>query len=105
MNTRLGIIGGMSILGTTGIVVPYSCSSWIYSIRRRIDVACAAGLDISPRRPVATSEQAMHRRLADSERQAGAGYRSDPLARGNADTRAWHRPRDVGDDECADGSR
>jgi cobalt-precorrin-5B (C1)-methyltransferase len=45
MNARLGIVGaGLSILGTTGIVVPYSCSSWIHSIRRGIDVARAAGL-------------------------------------------------------------
>jgi cobalt-precorrin-5B (C1)-methyltransferase len=44
LNARLGIIGGLSILGTTGIVVPYSCSSWIYSIRSGIDVARAAGL-------------------------------------------------------------
>jgi cobalt-precorrin-5B (C1)-methyltransferase len=44
LNHRLGIIGGLSILGTTGIVVPYSCSAWIHSIYRGIDVARAAGL-------------------------------------------------------------
>jgi cobalt-precorrin-5B (C1)-methyltransferase len=42
-NPRLGILGGLSILGTTGIVVPYSCSAWIDSIRRSVDVARAAG--------------------------------------------------------------
>jgi cobalt-precorrin-5B (C1)-methyltransferase len=44
MNGRLGIVGGLSILGTTGIVVPYSCASWIASIHSGIDVARAAGL-------------------------------------------------------------
>ncbi|TNE37395.1 MAG: cobalt-precorrin-5B (C(1))-methyltransferase [Alphaproteobacteria bacterium] len=43
MNGRLGILGGLSILGTTGIVVPYSCASWIASIHRGVDVARAAG--------------------------------------------------------------
>jgi cobalt-precorrin-5B (C1)-methyltransferase len=42
-NPRLGILGGLSILGTTGVVVPYSCSAWIESIRSGIDVAIAMG--------------------------------------------------------------
>jgi len=45
LNPRLGIVGGLSILGTTGIVIPFSCSAWIHSIHRGIDVARAMGLD------------------------------------------------------------
>ena len=44
-NPRLGIVGGLSILGTTGIVIPFSCSAWIHSIHRGIDVARAAGVN------------------------------------------------------------
>ncbi len=43
MNGRLGIVGGLSVLGTSGIVKPYSCAAWIASIRQGIDVAAAAG--------------------------------------------------------------
>nr|WP_298797923.1 cobalt-precorrin-5B (C(1))-methyltransferase [uncultured Acetobacter sp.] len=44
LNSRLGITGGLSVLGTTGIVVPFSCAAWIDSIHRGIDVARAEGL-------------------------------------------------------------
>jgi len=42
-NPRLGILGGLSVLGTTGIVHPFSCAAWIHSIHRGIDVARAEG--------------------------------------------------------------
>lgn len=43
-NPRLGIVGGLSVLGTTGIVRPFSCAAWIASIHRGIDVSIADGL-------------------------------------------------------------
>src|SRR5579883_1054094 len=44
-NPRLGILGGISILGTSGIVVPYSTASFAASIRQSIEVTRAMGDD------------------------------------------------------------
>ncbi len=62
MNGRLGIIGGLSVLGTTGIVIPFSCAAWIDSIRRGIDVARATGLTHVAAATGRTSELAVQQR-------------------------------------------
>jgi cobalt-precorrin-5B (C1)-methyltransferase len=59
LNGRLGIVGGLSILGTTGIVTPFSCAAWISSIHRGIDVARALGLETVAGATGSTSEAAV----------------------------------------------
>ena len=69
LNARLGIVGGLSVLGTTGIVVPYSCAAWIDSIHRGVDVARACGLAHVVGSTGSTSEAAA-RRLHDLPEEA-----------------------------------
>lgn len=42
-NARIGIIGGLSIIGTSGVVMPFSNEAFLESIRREFDVAIATG--------------------------------------------------------------
>ncbi|MBS7659795.1 cobalt-precorrin-5B (C(1))-methyltransferase, partial [Candidatus Bathyarchaeota archaeon] len=44
-NPKLGIIGGISILGTTGVVKPYSIKAYRLSLIPQIDIAIASGYD------------------------------------------------------------
>ncbi|MEJ2443925.1 MAG: cobalt-precorrin-5B (C(1))-methyltransferase [Exilibacterium sp.] len=67
MNPRLGIVGGLSILGTTGIVRPFSCAAYIASIHQGIDVARANGIAHIAATTGSSSEAAIrrHYRLSD----------------------------------------
>jgi cobalt-precorrin-5B (C1)-methyltransferase len=68
-NPRLGILGGLSILGTTGIVRPFSCSAMRESLRCAFDVAAAAGIRAPVFVPGHIGERAAraHFRVADEQ--------------------------------------
>lgn len=63
LNKRLGIIGGLSVLGTTGIVRPVSAKAWTDTIDASMKVARAAGLNEVILSTGRTSESAVEKRL------------------------------------------
>ncbi len=67
LNERLGIIGGLSILGTTGVVKPISTKAWTDTIDCSIDVALASGAETVILSTGRTSEVAAQRFLAHHE--------------------------------------
>ena len=63
LNERLGIIGGISILGTTGIVRPVSTEAWTATIQSSMSVADANGVEEIILSTGRTSEKCVERRL------------------------------------------
>jgi cobalt-precorrin-5B (C1)-methyltransferase len=59
LNKRLGIIGGLSILGTTGIVRPVSAEAWTATISTSMNVASELGISEIVLSTGRTSEKAV----------------------------------------------
>ena len=64
-NARLGILGGISILGTTGVVRPFSTESWRASVLQAVDVMAAQGLPTLVLATGGRTEKAAMRLLPD----------------------------------------
>jgi cobalt-precorrin-5B (C1)-methyltransferase len=64
-NARLGILGGISILGTTGIVRPFSTASWRASVVQAVDVMAAQGVPTLVLATGGRTEKAAQRLLPD----------------------------------------
>jgi len=71
LNARLGIVGGLSILGTTGIVHPISAQAWTDTIDTAIDVALACGCETVVLSTGRTSEVVAQKHLGSGDWGAG----------------------------------
>lgn len=66
-NGRLGIVGGISILGTTGIVRPFSTAAWAASVVQAVDVMAAQNIDTFVLSTGGLTERAAMRLLPELE--------------------------------------
>lgn len=73
LNARLGIVGGLSILGTTGIVKPISAKAWTDTIDAALDVALACGSKTVVLSTGRTSELAAQKYLGTGDQEPGIG--------------------------------
>jgi cobalt-precorrin-5B (C1)-methyltransferase len=71
LNARLGIMGGLSILGTTGIVTPISAQAWTDTIDSALDVALACGSTTVVCSTGRTSELVAQKMLGTGDRGSG----------------------------------
>ena len=74
LNERVGILNGLSILGTSGIVKPYSAASYIASIEQGVDVAVANDISELVINSGARSEKYLKTLFADLPEQAFIHY-------------------------------
>ena len=68
-NERLGIVGGLSVLGTSGRVVPKSQDAWLRSLLPQVDVALADGRDTVYLTPGGFGERAAREQFGAAETQ------------------------------------
>lgn len=73
-NPKLGITGGISIIGTSGIVRPFSSEAFVDAIRREMEVACAIGTSRIIINSGAKSEKYVKREYPDLPPQAFIHY-------------------------------
>lgn len=73
-NPRLGIVGGISIIGTSGIVRPFSSEAFVATIRKEVQVARALGCRHLVVNSGAKSERALRARFPDLPAQAFVHY-------------------------------
>lgn len=73
-NPRLGIVGGISIVGTSGIIKPFSSEAFVQSIRKAMEVAIATGAERIVINSGAKSEKFLHRRYPALPLQAFVHY-------------------------------
>jgi len=73
-NPRLGIVGGISVLGVSGIVMPYSEQAFVDSIRRCVGVARASGSERLVLNSGMKSEQFLRQRYPEVPAQAFVQY-------------------------------
>lgn len=73
-NPKLGIIGGISIIGTSGVVRPFSSEAFVATIRKEIQVARALGCSHIVINSGAKSERILKERFPDLPVQAFVHY-------------------------------
>lgn len=73
-NPKLGIVGGISIIGTSGIVRPFSSEAFVDAIRREIEVCHAIGAERLVINSGAKSEKYVRREYPDLPPQAFVHY-------------------------------
>lgn len=76
-NPHIGVIGGISIIGTSGIVKPFSAEAWISSIRKEMAVGLAVSAENSPQIVInsgAKSEKQLHQHWPALPPQAFVHY-------------------------------
>ena len=73
-NPKLGVTGGISVVGTSGIIYPYSLKGWVDAIRKEIAVARALGMELLVLNSGAKSERFVKKLFPDLPPQSFVQY-------------------------------